>query len=114
MLTLKLPDGSTREVPPGARPRDIAETIGKRLAQAAIAAKIDGTIVDLDREIAPPADAGGSLSFQVLTEKDPDGNGIEIYADRPREQWPKGKNGELGMYTRPLNFDSLMRELEAV
>lgn len=46
--------------------------------------------------------------------QDPDGNGIEIYADRPREQWPKGKNGELGMYTRPLNFDSLMRELEAV
>jgi len=46
--------------------------------------------------------------------QDPDGNGIEIYADRPREQWPKDKNGELTMYTRPLNFDSLMRELEAV
>src|ERR1700750_2530179 len=78
MLTLKLPDGSTREMPNGARSRDVAESIGKRLAQAAIAAKVNGTIVDLDREITPPADAGASpeLSFQVLTEKDPDALGV--------------------------------------
>jgi threonyl-tRNA synthetase len=72
MLTLKLPDGSARQVPPGTRPREVAESIGKRLAQAAIAAKVNGTVVDLDREITPPADAGGSpeITFQVLTEKD--------------------------------------------
>jgi len=71
MVALKLPDGSVKQVPPGARPRDIAESIGKRLAQAAIAAKVNGEIVDLEREIA---DAGGSpeLSFQILTEKDRD------------------------------------------
>lgn len=67
MLTLRLPDGSTKEVPSGARPRDVAESIGKRLAQAAIAAKFDGAIVDLDREM--PA-GNGSHSFQILTEKD--------------------------------------------
>jgi threonyl-tRNA synthetase len=72
MLTLKLPDGSARQVPPGTRPREVAESIGKRLAQAAIAAKVNGTVVDLDREISPPADGGGSpeVAFQVLTEKD--------------------------------------------
>lgn len=67
MFTLKLPDGSTREVAPGTRPRDVAEKIGKRLAQAAVAAKVNGTILDLDREI--PAD-DGEVAFQVLTDKD--------------------------------------------
>jgi threonyl-tRNA synthetase len=69
MLTLKLPDGSVKQAPPGSRPRDVAESIGKRLAQAAIAAKVNGTVVDLDRELTAE---NGEASFQVLTEKDPD------------------------------------------
>ena len=68
MVTLRLPDGSAKDAAPGTTPRQIAEGIGKRLAQAAIAAKIDGEIVDLNREL--PAD--GEHSFQILTEKDPD------------------------------------------
>ena len=69
MVALKLPDGSVREVPPGARPRDVAESIGKRLAQAAVAAKVNGAIVDLDREFpAEPAE----VEFQLLTDKDKD------------------------------------------
>jgi threonyl-tRNA synthetase len=71
MLTLRLPDGSRKEYPDGSRPRDVAESIGKRLAQAAVAAKLDGAIVDLDREIPP-----GEHSFQVLTEKDPEALGV--------------------------------------
>jgi threonyl-tRNA synthetase len=67
MLTLRLPDGSQRQVPEGTRPRDVAESIGKRLAQAAVAAKVNGTIVDLDREL--PA-GNGDLSFAVLTDRD--------------------------------------------
>ncbi len=39
MPTLKLPDGSTKEAPHGATARQVAEGIGKRLAQAAVAAK---------------------------------------------------------------------------
>jgi threonyl-tRNA synthetase len=67
MTTLRLPDGSIREVPPGTRPRDVAEGIGKRLAQAAVAAKVNGTVWDLDRELPTGA---GELSFQILTDRD--------------------------------------------
>src|SRR5262249_2810426 len=71
MLTLKLPDGSVRQVAPGTRPREVAESIGKRLAQAAVAAKVNGEILDLDREI-PPA-GNGEITFHILTAdpKDP-------------------------------------------
>ena len=75
MLTLKLPDGSSKNVPPGTTSRQVAESIGKRLAQAAIAAKFDGYIVDLDRELPPEESPDKNLaehSFQVLTEKDAD------------------------------------------
>src|SRR5437660_4908651 len=68
MVRLRLPDGSLKEAPAGATPRQIAESIGKRLAQAAIAAKIDGEIVDLNRELP----STGEHSFQILTEKDPE------------------------------------------
>src|SRR3954452_12369523 len=69
MLTLKLPDGSARQVAPGARPLDVAESIGKRLAQAAVAAKVNGQVVDLNRELPPDPP---EVSFQVLTDRDPE------------------------------------------
>jgi threonyl-tRNA synthetase len=67
MLTLKLPDGSVRQVPEGTRPRDVAAAIGKRLAQAAVAAKVNEKVVDLDSELR---DGNGEMSFQILTDKD--------------------------------------------
>jgi catechol 2,3-dioxygenase len=41
---------------------------------------------------------------------DPDGNGIELYADRPREAWPPAPGGDdrVGMYTRPLDLQGLL------
>lgn len=42
---------------------------------------------------------------------DPDGNGIELYADRDPSQWPRRPNGTLGMVTRPLAIDGLLAEL---
>lgn len=42
---------------------------------------------------------------------DPDGNGIELYRDRPKAEWPKGDHGELVMYTEPLDLDGLLAEL---
>jgi len=42
--------------------------------------------------------------------RDPDGNGLELYYDRPREAWPR-EGGELRMTTRPLDLDSLLAEL---
>jgi threonyl-tRNA synthetase len=67
MLTLRLPDQSTKQVPEGATGRTIAEGIGKRLAQAAVAARVNGVIQDLDREL--PA-TGQEIEFQLLTDKD--------------------------------------------
>ena len=68
-IALKLPDGSVREVPAGSRPREVAEAIGKRLAMAAVAAKVNGVVVDLDREF--PADAP-EVTFELLTDKNPE------------------------------------------
>jgi catechol 2,3-dioxygenase len=41
---------------------------------------------------------------------DPDENGIELYWDRPHEQWPRSPDGQLSMYTRPLDLDALLTE----
>ena len=38
----------------------------------------------------------------------PDGNGVELYWDRPREQWPRTSTGDLAMVTEPLNLDDLL------
>jgi|SRR5438094_2325573 len=43
---------------------------------------------------------------------DPDGNGVELYRDRPREEWPKTPDGELTMSTRRLDMASLLAEAE--
>jgi catechol 2,3-dioxygenase len=48
---------------------------------------------------------------EALYLDDPDGNGVELYWDKPREQWPKKPDGSLEMYTRPLNLESLLGEL---
>src|SRR5205085_4446129 len=45
--------------------------------------------------------------------RDPDGNGVELYWDRPAEEWPRA-NGELQMTTRALDLDSLLAELNHV
>ncbi|WP_093066403.1 threonine--tRNA ligase [Sphingomonas sp. OV641] len=49
MLSITLPDGSVREVPPGSTPADIAAAIGPGLAKAAIAARVDGELRDINR-----------------------------------------------------------------
>jgi threonyl-tRNA synthetase len=66
-VTVTLPDGSAREVAPGTTAGDVAAEIGKRLARDALAAKLDGELVDLDApierdarlEIVVPASADG-------------------------------------------------------
>jgi catechol 2,3-dioxygenase len=42
--------------------------------------------------------------------RDPDGNGVELYHDRPRDQWPRVR-GQLRMTIKPLNLDGLLAEL---
>ena len=41
---------------------------------------------------------------------DPDGNGIELYRDRPREEWPRTPEGEIVIYTEPLDLQDLLGE----
>jgi catechol 2,3-dioxygenase len=48
---------------------------------------------------------------EALYLEDPDGNGIELYWDRPKEEWPRQQSGEeLAMYTRPLDLRDLLAE----
>ncbi|WP_285008513.1 VOC family protein [Pedobacter faecalis] len=48
---------------------------------------------------------------EALYLNDPDGNGVELYWDRPREQWPLKADGSIEMYTRMLDLNSLLTEL---
>ncbi len=70
MLLIKLPDGSVKDYPEGVRPREVAEGIGKRLAEAAVAASVNGTVVDLDRPLEDGTD--GPVALRLLTSKDPE------------------------------------------
>ena len=46
---------------------------------------------------------------EALYLRDPDGNGVELYWDRPEEQWPRTKEGEMDMFTHPLDVKDLLR-----
>jgi catechol 2,3-dioxygenase len=50
---------------------------------------------------------------EALYLRDPDGNGVELYWDRPEAQWPRTQTGELGMFTHALNLEDLLREAPA-
>lgn len=50
---------------------------------------------------------------EALYLRDPDDNGIELYWDRPREAWPRSPQGQVAMYTRPLDLHALLREADA-
>jgi catechol 2,3-dioxygenase len=47
---------------------------------------------------------------EALYLRDPDENGVELYRDRPREEWPFDERGNLAMYSRPLDLEALLRE----
>ena len=41
--------------------------------------------------------------------RDPDGNGVELYCDRPKEEWPPSRDGGVAMFTHALDLDGLLR-----
>jgi catechol 2,3-dioxygenase len=47
---------------------------------------------------------------QALYLRDPDHNGVELYWDRPPQDWPRDNQGNLAMHTHPLNLQDLLRE----
>ena len=72
---------------------DLADAL-RRLATAGIA--LDGA-----------SDHGVS---EALYLRDPDENGVELYWDRPHDQWPKTSDGGIQMYTRRLDLEGLLKE----
>jgi threonyl-tRNA synthetase len=122
MVQVTLPDGSQREAVAGTTPRQIAEGIGPGLARAAIAAKVNGEVWDLDRPLERDA------SVAILTERDPEAlevlrhSSAHILATAVRELFPTAGIGfgppiEDGFYydfqvDRPFTPEDLQR-LEA-
>ena len=51
---------------------------------------------------------------EALYLRDPDQNGIELYWDRPQEQWPRSPDGRVTLFTRPLDLNSLLAELSSL
>ena len=47
---------------------------------------------------------------EALYLRDPDQNGLELYRDRPRDEWPRNPDGSIAMFTRPLDLDVLLRD----
>ncbi|MGH7922492.1 MAG: VOC family protein [Candidatus Dormibacteraceae bacterium] len=63
-------------------------------------------LVDAGWPLGGAADHGVS---QALYLDDPDGNGVELYWDRPQQEWPRDDDGRVAMYTRHLDLESLLR-----
>ena len=49
---------------------------------------------------------------EALYLRDPDDNGVELYWDRPKEAWPRSPQGELAMFTRRLDLNDLLKEVD--
>lgn len=64
-------------------------------------------VLDAGIPLQGAADHGVSEAIYLA---DPDGNGVELMYDRPRGQWPRGADGSLVMYTRPLDLRALLAE----
>src|ERR1700751_4496770 len=69
-IHVKLPDGSVKDVPKGSTALDVAKSISPRLADAAIAAKTNGDLIDLTRPLEKDTD------LRILTERDPEALGV--------------------------------------
>jgi len=67
-------------------------------------------LVDSGVPIDGASDHGVSEAIYL---RDPDGNGIEIYRDRPRDEWPRDADGSFTMMNAPLDLQALLRELDS-
>jgi catechol 2,3-dioxygenase len=66
----------------------------------------------LRRKYYPLTGASDHGVSEALYLDDPDGNGVELYWDRPKELWPLKADGALNMFTRALDLDALLKELD--
>lgn len=73
-------------------------------------AKALRALVDAEYPLDGASDHGVS---EALYLRDPDDNGVELYWDRPKEEWPYDKNGGLAMVTEHLDLKGLLAELDS-
>lgn len=66
-------------------------------------------VLDAGVRLEGASDHGVSEAIYL---RDPDGNGVELYRDRPESEWPKGPDGKMAMYTRPLDVNELLSDAE--
>ena len=64
-------------------------------------------LVEATIPIGGASDHGVSEAIYLA---DPDGNGLELYRDRPREEWPRDDTGEIAMMTERLDLEALLAE----
>jgi catechol 2,3-dioxygenase len=64
-------------------------------------------ILDAGVPVEGAADHGVSEAVYL---RDPDGNGVELYRDRPEREWPRGTDGTLAMQTKALDLEALLAE----
>lgn len=62
-------------------------------------------LIDANVPLEGAADHGVS---EALYLRDPDGNGVELYWDRPASEWPRDADGNIAMFTRPLDLNDLL------
>ena len=65
-------------------------------------------VLDAGYPLEGASDHGVSEAIYL---RDPDGNGVELYRDRPEAEWPRAADGSLRMHTRPLDLDALLAEV---
>ena len=98
---------------PGARPADgftglfhVALLVPDRPALAA-------WLAHAGRDRIPLQGLSDHFVSEAIYLSDPDGNGVELYADRPQEDWPRTEDGQqVAMFTRPLDLRALLAEAE--
>ena len=66
-------------------------------------------LIDANYPITGASDHGVSEAIYL---NDPDQNGVELYWDRPRNQWPQKEDGSIEMFTKRLDLESLLKEIE--
>jgi threonyl-tRNA synthetase len=127
MAKVKLPDGSILEVTNGVTIMQLAEQIGPGLAKAAVAAKIDGRLVDLSTPLS------GEITVQIITTRDDDGLDVmrhscaHIMAEAICSIWPEtklvyGPTIEDGFYydvdldepIRPSDFEQIEKKMDEI
>lgn len=76
-------------------------------------AELGDALVRIERAGIPLDGASDHGVSEALYLRDPDENGVELYWDRPAEQWPRAGDGELNMFTRSLDLEDLRAEVKS-